>query len=87
MQESTDHIPTPAPNDSVPSKQESSEVAKKGVEDSVNPVEPSTKTYGWAFWSRDNGAASGMAPQNTTVGQLAEAGSPSQSKPEVCKRK
>ena len=49
------------------------------------PPEPAdaAKTYGWAFWSRDQSKGDdGKKGSLSSVGELAQAGSPSQSKPE-----
>lgn len=49
------------------------------------PLQPADtgKAYGWAFWSRDQSKdKDGVAQTGSKVGELALAGSPSQSKPE-----
>ena len=41
------------------------------------------KSYGWAFWSRDQARGDkGKKPSESNVGELAQVGAPSQSKPE-----
>ncbi len=51
------------------------------------PVPPSTeggKSYGWAFWSKDqSNGDNGKTRAGSNVGELAQAGSASQSKPET----
>lgn len=51
---------------------------------SAGPTEAAkSQSYGWAFWSSDDPkSVSGKSRRSSNVGQLALAGSPSQSKPE-----
>ena len=83
----------PLPNDprktpaiTKPSTDETGQISAASSLPTVTAGQPTEtdKSYGWAFWSKEPMGADGSGKtRRTSVGELALAGSPSQSKPET----